>query len=257
MKRKPSMPPKQRPANPRAESQRPAGRQAPSLAVGPQGRRNAGPVAPDAKLKRRAGRIYRQLEKLYPQATCTLTHRDPFELLVATILSAQCTDKRVNVVTPNLFRKYPTAEKMARAQSAALEKLIQTTGFFRNKTKSLKAASQIIVAEHDGAVPDTMAQLLTLPGVARKTANVVLGNAFGKNEGVVVDTHVNRLSQRLGLTVHKDAPKIERDLMALFPRRTWAQLAHLLIYHGRAICTARNPACDTCSLATDCPYPHT
>ena len=212
---------------------------------------------PDPALKRRAGRIYRQLEQCYPDARCALTHANAFELLVATILSAQCTDKRVNMVTPTLFKKYPTPEKMAAAQPATLEKLIQSTGFFRNKTKSIRGASQMIVTEHGGAVPPTMDQLLTLPGVARKTANVVLGNAYNKNEGIVVDTHVNRLSQRLGLTKHKDPLKIERDLIPLFARKTWAQLAHLLIHHGRAICTARNPACETCPLAKDCPYPTT
>ena len=209
---------------------------------------------PDPELKRRAGRIRRKLLKLYPDAQCALEHRDPFQLLAATILSAQCTDKRVNIVTPVLFKKYPTPQAMAQAKPADLERIIRTTGFFRNKSKSLKGASQSIVNDHNGSVPDTMDKLLTLPGVARKTANVVLGNAFGKNVGVVVDTHVGRLSQRMGLTKHKDPVKIERDLMPLFPRKSWALLAHLLIHHGRAICTARNPACETCPLAKDCPY---
>lgn len=207
---------------------------------------------PDAELKRRAGRIYRQLEKSYPDATCALTHDSPFELLVATILSAQCTDKRVNMVTPSLFKKYPNPRKMAAAKPESLEQLIRSTGFFRNKAKSIKGASQVIIDDFDGDVPNAMEKLLTLPGVARKTANVVLGNAFNINVGVVVDTHVSRLSQRLGLTSQKDAVKIERDLMALFAAPKWTMLAHLLIHHGRAICAARKPDCEVCALAKDC-----
>ena len=204
-------------------------------------------------LKRRAGRIYRKLEKLYPDAACALHHTSPFELLVATILSAQCTDVRVNMVTPALFRKYPDAGAMAGAKVADLERLIRTTGFYRNKAKALKGAAAVIANDHAGRVPDTMDELLKLPGVARKTANVVLGNAYGKNEGIVVDTHVARLSRRLGLTPEKDPRKIEADLMQLFPRRTWTLLAHLLIFHGRAVCSARKPDCEHCQLAGDCP----
>ncbi len=206
----------------------------------------------DDDLKKRAGRLYRDLQKLYPDATCALEHRDPFELLVATILSAQCTDKRVNMVTPALFKKYPTPEAMAKAKQADIEKLIQSTGFFRNKAKSLKGAGVAITANHDGKVPDTMDELLELPGVARKTANVVLGNASGKNEGVVVDTHVGRLANRMGLTKQKDPKKIELDLIPLFPRKNWTMLSHLLIWHGRAVCSARKPLCDECKLAKDC-----
>lgn len=196
----------------------------------------------------RADGIYRELENLYPDARCALDHRNPFELLIATILSAQCTDVRVNMVTPDLFKRFPTPRKMAAADRAELEQLIRTTGFFRNKAKSIQGASEKIVHEHRGQVPDEMDALLTLPGVARKTANVVLGNAFGKNEGVVVDTHVTRLSNRMDLTRHTDPVKIERDLMTLFPRANWAMLSHLLIHHGRALCSARKPTCDHCPL---------
>lgn len=206
-----------------------------------------------AALKRRAGRIYRKLLKQYPDAHCALEHRDPFELLVATILSAQCTDKRVNMVTPALFKAFPDAAAMARARPVQLEKLIRTTGFYRNKAKSLKGTAEAIHSRFCGQVPATMPQLLELPGVARKTANVVLGNAHGKNEGVVVDTHVGRLSRRMGLTTHTDPKKVETDLMPLFPRRNWTLLAHLLIHHGRRICSARKPDCEQCPLATDCP----
>jgi len=201
----------------------------------------------------RVRRILRILARLYPDARCALTHRNAFELLVARILSAQCTDARVNMVTPALFKKFPDARAMARATPAELEELIKSTGFYRNKAKSIKGAAQKISTEHGGKVPDTMEALLELPGVARKTANVVLGNAFGKNEGVVVDTHVQRLSQRLGFTKHKDPPKIERDLIDLFPRQDWAMLAHLLIFHGRQVCTARKPDCEHCPVRHDCP----
>ena len=174
-------------------------------------------------------------------------------MLVATILAVQCTDKRVNIVTPALFKKYPTADKLAEADQADVEELIRTTGFYRNKAKSLLGASRAIVNDFAGDVPDTMDDLLQLPGVARKTANVVLGNAFDKNVGVVVDTHIGRLSRRLGFTEHDDPKKVERDLMALFPQQTWTMLAHLLIHHGRAICVARKPRCDDCALARMCP----
>jgi endonuclease-3 len=203
--------------------------------------------------KRRAGRIYRKLAKEYPDATCALEHRNPFELLIATILSAQCTDKRVNMVTPDLFKKYPTPFKMAEAKREDIEKLIQSTGFYRNKTKSIRGAAMGIVDDHDGDVPRTMDELLKLPGVARKTANVVLGNAFGINEGVVVDTHIRRLSNRMALTAQSDPKKIEQDLIPLFPRKNWTMLAHLLIWHGRAVCDARKPLCDDCCVAKNCP----
>lgn len=198
-------------------------------------------------------RVYRQLGKLYPDAKCALNHRNAFELMVSTILSAQCTDVRVNMVTPMLFKSYPDAGAMAKAPLPKIERLIRTTGFFRNKAKFLKGASQVIVEKRQGQVPDRMDELLELPGVARKTANVILGNAFGKDEGVVVDTHVARLSQRLGFTKKKTPDKIERDMMAICPRKDWTMLAHLLIFHGRQVCTARKPACDQCKLAKDCP----
>lgn len=184
--------------------------------------------------------MYNELYKHYPDARCELDHRNPFELLIATILSAQCTDVQVNKVTPDLFEAYPTPEAMSKAELEDLEELVRSTGFYRNKAKSLKESSTTIVEEYDGEVPQTMKELLTLRGAARKTANVVLGNAFGKNEGVVVDTHVKRLSNRFGLTKEKkNTNKIERDLMALFPRETWTNLSHLFIHHGRNACKAR------------------
>lgn len=208
---------------------------------------------PDPALKRRAANVYKKLEALYPDAHCALDHKDPFELLVATILSAQCTDVRVNRVTPALFKAYPTPERMAKAKMTHLEELIKTTGFFRNKAKSIKGAALAIVQDHGGDVPDEMEDLLKLPGVARKTANVVLGNAYDKNEGVVVDTHVGRLSVRLGWTKQKDPKKVELELMALFPQKNWCMLSHLLIHHGRGPCKARNPKCEACKLLRSCP----
>ncbi len=207
----------------------------------------------DPALKRRARRVYQKLDQLYPDAHCALIHDGPFQLLVATILSAQCTDVRVNIVTPPLFKAYPTPQKMAEAKIGDLEELVKTTGFFRNKAKSIKGAALLIVQDHGGAVPETMEELLRLPGVARKTANVVLGNAFGKNIGVVVDTHVGRLSGRLGWTEQTDPKKVERDLIGLFPKNNWTMLSHLLIYHGRGPCKARNPKCDDCGLLKSCP----
>jgi len=192
------------------------------------------------KQKERAHRLLNELYQHYPDPRCELDHKNPFELLIATILSAQCTDVRVNKVTPKLFETYPTPELMANAPLEELEELVRTTGFYRNKAKSLKESSKRIVEEFDGNVPQNMDDLLTLRGAARKTANVVLGNAFGINEGVVVDTHVKRLSNRFGLTNHKkNTDKIERDLMALFPRENWTDLSHLLIHHGRGHCKAR------------------
>jgi endonuclease-3 len=207
----------------------------------------------DPALKRKAARVYKQLEKLYPDAHCALDHGSPFQLLVATILSAQCTDVRVNIVTPALFKAYPTPRKMAQAKITHLEQLVKTTGFFRNKAKNIQGAALAIEQDHGGEVPDTMEELLKLPGVARKTANVVLGNAFDKNIGVVVDTHVGRLSVRLGWTSETDPKKVERDLMALFPQKNWTMLSHLLIHHGRGPCKARNPKCDECALLKSCP----
>jgi endonuclease-3 len=189
----------------------------------------------------------------YPDAQCALHHRNAFELLCATILSAQCTDARVNLVTPVLFASYPAPEALARAKPAEVEAIIISTGFFRNKTKSLIGMAQALVADHGGEVPRTMEALLTLPGVGRKTANVILGNAYGINEGITVDTHVTRLSRRLGLTRHEDAVRIEQDLIPLFPRDHWALLSHLLIFHGRQVCVARRPRCGECVLSDICP----
>jgi len=201
----------------------------------------------------RAPEIYNRLSAAYPDAKCALDHRNPYELLVATILSAQCTDKRVNMVTPALFTKYPDATSLAAAKPEELEAMIKSTGFFRNKTKSLLGMSAKVAEAHGGDVPETMEELVKLPGVGRKTANVVLGNAFDRNEGIVVDTHVTRLSQRLGLSREEDPVKIEQDLMALFPQHQWTMLAHLLISHGRAICDARRPLCEQCVLNDLCP----
>jgi len=197
--------------------------------------------------------VVRRLRGEYPEARCALTHENPYELVVSTILSAQCTDEMVNRVTPELFRRYPTAEKLATATRPAVEKLIKSTGFFRNKTKNITGMAKTLVKDFGGKVPQTMDELLTLPGVARKTANVVLGVAFGKAEGVVVDTHVRRLSGRLGLTKEDDPTKIERDLMALLPRSDWIDIGHLLIWHGRRVCAARKPLCDRCILRDRCP----
>ena len=202
---------------------------------------------------KRAPEIYRRLSAQYPDATCALDHRNPYELIVATILSAQCTDKRVNMVTPPLFEKYPDAAALSRAKSEDLEEMIKSTGFFRNKTKSLLGMSAAVTEKHAGHIPDTMEQLVKLPGVGRKTANVVLGNAFDRNEGVVVDTHVSRLSGRLSLSAEADPVKIEQDLMRLFPREQWTMLSHLLISHGRAVCIARRPLCEKCVVTELCP----
>ena len=201
----------------------------------------------------RAKVVLRRLKKAYPDAHCALGHADAYQLLVATILSAQCTDARVNMVTPALFARYPTAGALAHAAQPELEDIIRSTGFFRSKSKNLIGMAQALVADHQGEVPRTMAALEALPGVGRKTANVVLGNAFGIDEGVVVDTHVTRLARLLELTRAKEAPKIEQDLMALFPRKDWTLLAHLLISHGRQVCIARRPKCDACVLADVCP----
>ena len=197
--------------------------------------------------------VFSRLGRAYPDAHTEVDYETPLQLLIATILSAQCTDKRVNMVTPLLFRTFPTAASLADAPREELEEIIKSTGFFRNKTKSLIGLGKALVERHNGEVPDSMDALVKLPGVGRKTANVILGNAFGKNEGVVVDTHVGRLSLRLGLTKEMDPVKVEQDLMRLFPREDWALLAHLLIFHGRRVCIARAPKCEICVLNDICP----
>ena len=197
--------------------------------------------------------IFCRLREHNPAPTTELDYSSPFELLVATILSAQCTDKRVNMVTPALFERFPNPAAMGEAEIEELEELVRTTGFFRNKARSLKGLGQALTAGHDSQVPSTMEDLTALPGVGRKTANVVLGNAFGIDEGVVVDTHVQRISRLLGLTDQKTPEKIERDLMELVPRTAWTLWAHLLILHGRSVCKARRPACGDCVLLDLCP----
>ena len=201
----------------------------------------------------RVKKIIAGLDRAYPDAHCELDHANPLQLLVATILSAQCTDKRVNLVTADLFKKYRSAADYANASLAELEQAIKTTGFFRNKARNIKAACQAIVEKHGGKVPQTMEELIQLGGVGRKTANVILGNAFGINAGVVVDTHVMRLSQRLGLTNQKTPEKIERELMALVPQKQWTLFSHWLIWHGRRRCAARKPDCDHCEVRKLCP----
>jgi endonuclease-3 len=200
-----------------------------------------------------AATLLARLLERYPDAHCALDFRNPYELLCATILSAQCTDKRVNMVTPALFARYPNAAALAAARQEDVEELIRTTGFFRNKAKSLIGMATALVEGHGGEVPDEMESLVVLPGVGRKTANVILGNAFAKNEGIVVDTHVTRLSNRLGLTKHSDAVKIEQALIPLFPREQWTMVSHLLIDHGRQVCDAKKPRCGDCILADVCP----
>ena len=203
--------------------------------------------------QQRALLIHERLGRLYPHASCSLDWRSPFELLVATMLSAQCTDKRVNLTTPALFDRFPDAFSFAGVDAAAVEPYVRSTGFYRNKAKNIVAASRLLVSNHGGEVPASMEALLALPGVARKTANVVLANAFGKNEGVTVDTHVRRLSQRLGLTGEQDPVKIEVNLMALLPRKEWENFSIRLIFHGRAVCRARKPDCGNCGLVNLCP----
>ena len=205
------------------------------------------PLAPE-----RVRQIIAELDQLYPKATCALIHRSAWELLVATILSAQSTDVRVNMVTPGLFEKYPTVQDFAAIEPEQLQPDIYSTGFFRNKAKSVVGAARKVVADFGGSVPQTMDELLTLPGVARKTANVVLGTWFKKNEGVVVDTHVTRISRRLELTKQNDAPKIEEDLMRIIPRERWTDFSHEVIWHGRKVCVARKPKCADCGLEKLC-----
>jgi endonuclease-3 len=205
-----------------------------------------------AKLAR-LEKIIEGLKRTYPNAHCELNHRNPLELLIATILSAQCTDKRVNLVTPKLFEKYRSAADYARARPGELEEEIKTAGFFRSKARSIRACCKALVEKHGGEVPRTMEELVELEGVGRKTANVVLGNAFDVNVGVVVDTHVARLAQRMGLTREKEPAKIERDLMNLVPQREWTLFSHLLIWHGRHRCFARKPDCAKCEIGALCP----
>jgi endonuclease III len=201
----------------------------------------------------RADQVYRILQETYPDAHCALDHRNPFELTVATILSAQCTDERVNRVTPALFDAFPDAESLSGAPLEEVEELIHSTGFYRNKAKNLVGMAEAVVDRHGGEIPRTLAELVKLPGVGRKTANVVLGNAFGIDEGVVVDTHVKRLARRLGFTRHTDPVKVEADLVKLVPRERWTLLSHLLIFHGRQCCPARKPRCGACPVAHHCP----
>ena len=205
----------------------------------------------DTKTKTRA--VIRKLKRRFPDAKCSLTHENPLELLVATILSAQCTDVRVNIVAKDLFKRYKTAQDFAEADPDELAEMIRSTGFFRNKTKSIINMARSLVADHGGEVPQSMAELNALAGVGRKTANVVLGNAFGINEGIVVDTHVKRISNRLGLTNRTDPVKIEEDLIKVVPKKDWTVFPHLLILHGRATCQARNPRCEECPITNNCP----
>jgi len=206
-----------------------------------------GPLAPN-----RIAAILKALDEAYPNVECALTHRTPWELLVATILSAQCTDVRVNMVTPELFRRFPTPQAMAKATLPQLEALIRTTGFFRNKAKSIQGAACKIISDFASQVPETLAELITIPGAARKTANVVLGVSFGKAEGVVVDTHVFRISRRLGLAKGDTPQKVEQELMRILPQSRWIAFSHQLIHHGRQVCDARKPKCDRCNLEQLC-----
>jgi endonuclease-3 len=201
----------------------------------------------------RAAEVYELLQEEYPDAHCELTFANPFQLAVATILSAQTTDVRVNMVTPELFRRYPDAESLANAQQEDVEEIVRTTGFYRNKAKNIIGFARGLMGDHDGVVPKTIAELSALPGVGRKTANVVLGNAFDINEGVVVDTHIKRLSTLLRFTREKTPEKIEQDLMKIFPSDRWTMLAHLLIWHGRRVCDARKPRCEACVISHLCP----
>jgi endonuclease-3 len=223
---------------------------APSKAAPKKSAKKNNDLAPE-----RIAEILRRLEAAYPDAECALVHRNPWELLVATILSAQCTDARVNMVTPELFRKYPTPKAMSEASLPAIEEEIRSTGFYHNKAKSIVGAAKRLVSDFGGKVPQTMAELLTVPGAARKTANVVLGVAFNIAEGVVVDTHVLRISNRLGLTKSTDPKQVEQDLMQIIPRDHWIQFSHELIHHGRQICIARKPKCAECPLETLCNAP--
>ncbi len=201
----------------------------------------------------RAARVYDLLHEEYPDAHCELDYVDAYQLAVATILSAQTTDVRVNMVTPVLFERYPTVEALANAQQEDVEEIVRSTGFFRNKAKNIIGFARAVMADHDGVVPRSLDELAALPGVGRKTANVILGNAFGIDEGVVVDTHVKRLSARLAFTAYDDPVKVEQELMTLFPRERWTMLSHLLIWHGRRVCDARSPRCEACIVSGLCP----
>jgi endonuclease-3 len=247
-----------RPTAKRAKAAAPNAKRA--KAAKPNGKRAKGrrpkaatPARNVADASRRIGPIIGKLRERYPEATTALQHTNPLQLLVATILSAQCTDARVNMVTEDLFTKYRTAEDYANADPEVFEQEIKPTGFFRQKTKSILGMAQGLQERHGGSVPASMDELTALPGVGRKTANVVLGNAFGIDVGVVVDTHVRRISNRLGLTTHSDPEKIERNLMEVVPQSEWTPFAHLLIHHGRQICTARSPRCEICPIAPECP----
>ena len=235
----------QKPAASRPAATRPARKApAPSATKTPSQR---GPLAPE-----RVASILKALDEAYPEAVCALNHRTPWELLVATILSAQCTDVRVNMVTPELFKRFPTPAAMSKAALPELEDLIRTTGFYRNKAKSIQGAARKITEEFGGRVPETLAELVTIPGAARKTANVVLGVSFGKAEGVVVDTHVFRIARRLELAKGETADKVEQELMQVLPRDRWISFSHQVIHHGRQVCLARNPKCDRCNLEPLC-----
>lgn len=237
----------------------------PPLVVGRSENSNSSPHLPMAKVranlavnstterKALAGKVVRRLARDYADAECALRHSSPFQLLIATILSAQCTDERVNIVTKDLFERYPTAKEMAVAPIGDLEKLVKTTGFFRNKARNIKDCARTLADQYKGEVPTDLDALTKLPGVGRKTANVVLGTSFGIPSGVVVDTHVSRLSRRLGLTAAEDPVKIESDLMALLPKKEWINFSHRLIHHGRRICSARKPMCDECGMNDFCP----
>jgi endonuclease-3 len=234
----------------RAKTPAPAGKTA---AKNQPARRKVARPRGKAALREHAATVLARLLERYPDAHCALDFRNPHELLCATILSAQCTDKRVNMVTPSLFARYPDATALADAKPEELEELIRSTGFFRSKAKSLIGMAQALVERHGGEVPDDMEALVMLPGVGRKTANVVLGDAFDRREGIVVDTHVTRVANRLGLTKESDAVKIEQALLPLFPREQWTKISHLLIDHGRQVCDARKPRCGECVLADVCP----
>jgi endonuclease III len=241
--------------SPKKNAPRPVARQSsplPQAKSTPPARIKKPASAYDPVNPQRVQQIIAGFDQMYPAATCALTHRSAWELLVATILSAQCTDVRVNMVTPGLFEKYPTVEAFAALEPEQLEPDIRSTGFFRNKSKSVVGAARKLVSDFGGQVPQTMDELLTLPGVARKTANVVLGTWFKKNEGVVVDTHVTRISRRLELTRQEDAPKIEQDLMQIIPRERWTDFSHEVIWHGRKLCVARGPKCADCAIEKLC-----
>lgn len=211
-------------------------------------------MKPCLDLTKKAAMVLKLLSKAYPEAKTALNHSTPLQLLIATILSAQCTDKRVNIVTQDLFKKYKTAKDFASCPLSDLEKAIHSTGFYKNKARNIKGCCQMLLEKYGGEVPDTMEKLVELPGVGRKTANVILPNVFGKNEGVCVDTHVTRLSQRIGFSRHADPVRIERDLMEIMPRKDWKDITNLLISHGRAICDARKPKCEICIINTSCDY---